>query len=249
MKSQATQITELEDTYGDEYLKWKTWGESQFAKLKKTKSAYFAAEIKRANKVFSKESKVLEIGFGNGEFLNYARENDWNVCGLEANKALVETANKFGFKAIHTEDLSRFEDSTYDLIVAFDVLEHIPQEILPKMILDVSRVLKSDGVFLARFPNGDSPFGLINQNGDITHLTVIGSNKIKYFAAKANMQIVFVGGEAQPIFGTSPKTFVHRAITLPIQMLLNLFVNLIFFPHGYVEFCSSNLTIILKRRN
>jgi hypothetical protein len=133
--------------------------------------------------------------------------------------------------------------------VAFDVLEHIPQDLLSNLILDISRVLKSDGVFLARFPNGDSPFGLINQNGDATHVTTIGSNKIKYFAAQANMQVIFIGGEAQPIFGTSTKTLIHRAITLPIQMLLNLFVNLIFFPHGHVEFCSSNLTIILKRRN
>jgi 2-polyprenyl-3-methyl-5-hydroxy-6-metoxy-1,4-benzoquinol methylase len=248
MKS-SKKIGELGQTYGDEYLNWKTWEDSQFGKLKKTKSAYFSAEIKRANKVFSKKSTVLEIGFGNGEFLNYARENDWDICGTEANKALVEIANKYGFNAKHSEDLSLFEDSTYDLIVAFDVLEHIPQERLPNFILDISRVLKNDGVFLARFPNGDSPFGLINQNGDATHLTTLGSNKIKYFAAKANMQVIFVGGEVQPIIGTSPKTFIHRAITLPIQMLLNLFVNLIFFPHGYVEFCSSNLTIILKRKN
>jgi len=249
VKYKKNRISEPEHTYGEEYLNWKTWEGNQFGNLKKTKSAYFSAEIKRTTKVFSKESKVLEIGFGNGEFLKYAQDNDWEIFGTEANKALVDIANKNGFKAIHTEDLSSFEDNTFDLIVAFDVLEHIPQEILPKIILDISRVLKSDGVFISRFPNGDSPFGLINQNGDVTHLTTIGSNKIKYFAAKANMQVVFVGGEAQPIIGTSPKTFIHRAITLPIQMLLNLFVNLIFFPHDHVEFCSSNLSVILKGRN
>jgi SAM-dependent methyltransferase len=249
VKYKKNRISEPEHTYGEEYLNWKTWEGDQFGKLKKTKFTYFSAEIKRTTKVFSKESKVLEIGFGNGEFLKYARDNDWEIFGTEANKALVDIANKNGFKAIHTEDLSSFEDNTFDLIVAFDVLEHIPQEILPKMLLQVRRILKNDGVFLARFPNGDSPFGLINQNGDATHVNFIGSNMIKYFASKTNMLVFFVGSEAQPIIGTSPKTFIHTVTTLPIKKLINFFINLIFFPHGHVEFCSSNLTIILKVKN
>jgi len=249
MKSQIKKTDEPVNTYGDEYLTWKFWDESQFGRLKKMDSAYFTAEIKRTNKVLSKGSKVLEIGFGNGEFLTYARNNNWDICGTEVNKALVEIANKCCFNAILSEDISRFEDNTYDLIVAFDVLEHIPQEILPNLILDISRVLKNDGVFLARFPNGDSPFGLINQHGDPTHVTTIGSNKIKYFAAKANMQVIFIGGEAQPLIGTSPLIFAHRSISLPIQFLVNLFINLIFASHRNVVFCSSNLTTILKPRN
>ena len=56
-------------------------------------------------------------------------------------------------------DLSNLKGDNYDLIVAFDVLEHIPQEDLPSF-KKVQRLLKEDGSFIARFPNCDSPFGL-----------------------------------------------------------------------------------------
>jgi hypothetical protein len=41
--------------------------------------------------------------------------------------------------------------------------------------LDVKRVLKPGGRFIARCPNGDSPFRLVNQNGDVTQVTSIAA--------------------------------------------------------------------------
>jgi 2-polyprenyl-3-methyl-5-hydroxy-6-metoxy-1,4-benzoquinol methylase len=64
----------------------------------------------------------------------------WDVRGTEINEDLVSIAKQNGFKVTHAADLSKFNDSTYDLIVAFDVLEHIPQEILPNMILEIKRI-------------------------------------------------------------------------------------------------------------
>lgn len=233
------------DPYGESYLKWKAWG-AEFANLKKTEAAYFKAEIDRTDHKFPEKSKVLEIGFGNGKFLKYAREKGWDIFGTEVNEALVDAAQEAGFVANHTDNLSNFKDDTFDLIIAFDVLEHIPQDFLPIFITEIKRVLKDGGYFIARFPNGDSPLGLINQNGDVTHVTTIGSGKAHYFANKANMKVVFVGGEAQPLLGTSCFYFMHQIFTYPIKKTINLFVNLIFFPRQNVEFCSPNLTMIYQ---
>jgi SAM-dependent methyltransferase len=133
--------------------------------------------------------------------------------------------------------------------VAFDVLEHIPQNELPNFINEVKRILKNGGFFISRFPNGDSPFGLINQNGDTTHLTTIGSGKAYFFAAQCDMDVVFVGGEAQPLLGTSLLHFAHRLIALPIKKALHLITNLIFFPRSNISFYSTNLTMIYKKSN
>jgi SAM-dependent methyltransferase len=165
----------LGDQYGDRYLKWKDWG--GFGTLKKSEEAYFKAEIERTNCRFPEKSKILEIGFGNGKFLKYAFEKGWDVIGTEVNSALVDIAQEAGYVAIHTDNLSNFNDDTFDLIVAFDVLEHIEQYLIPIFISEIKRVLKAGGYFIARFPNGDSPFGLINQNGDVTHITVIRKRK------------------------------------------------------------------------
>ena len=167
---QSANVENLETSYGEDYLKWKSWEGIKFGTLKRTESAYFTAEISRTKYNFPQNSKVLEIGFGNGAFLKYALEKQWDVLGIEINQSLVRIAKERGFSATHTDNLSSFEDNSFDLIVAFDVLEHVPQESIPNMILEVKRILKSDRFFIARFPNGDSPIGLINQNGDITHL-------------------------------------------------------------------------------
>lgn len=238
----------IEETYGNDYLKWKGWEQgSEFGKLKKTDSAYFAAEINRAKRKLPAKSKVLEIGFGNGAFLQFSRANNWDVCGIEINEDLVRVARGCGYDATHTDNLSGFNDGTFDLVVAFDVLEHIPQDLLSNVIGEVKRILKMEGVFIARFPNGDSPFGLKNQNGDLTHVTTIGSGKVYYLAAKCDMEVIYVGGEAQPLFGTSLLHFVHSVIALPIKKALSLLTNFIFFPRSNVAFFSPNLTIIYKK--
>jgi len=108
--------------------------------------------------------------------------------------------------------------------------------------------LRDGGHFIARFPNGDSPFGLPYQNGDVTHVTAIGSGKVAFFAAKSNMEIVFLGGEAQPIRGTSLVHFVHRLIAVPTKRIVNWFVKNIFFPRSSIEFCAANLTLIYRVR-
>ncbi|MBU6229242.1 MAG: class I SAM-dependent methyltransferase [Cyanobacteria bacterium REEB459] len=230
--------------YSNSYLKWKRWDEQTFGNLKKNNSVYFSTEISRLKDKLPKTVKVLEIGFGNGSFLTFARTRGWDISGTEVNRELIEIAKQNGFDVYESEDLTCFSDKTFDLIVAFDVLEHIPQSVLESFIFQVKRVLKDGGFFVARFPNGDSPFGLKVQNGDMTHVTTIGSGKIFYLGAKTNMDVVFLGGRAEPIIGMTGLPLLHRIISLPIKKTLNLIIKLIFFPLNDVVFCSSELTAI-----
>jgi SAM-dependent methyltransferase len=240
------QHDDIGERYGEDYLSWKKWEDPEFGNLKKHQFTYFAAEIAKTKRSFNKNSKVLEIGFGNGNFLKFAEKQDWRVVGTEVNERLVQSALSAGYNALHADNLKEFEDNTFDLIVAFDVLEHLAQEEIAMMLSEINRILKNDGCFVARFPNGDSPFGLINQNGDATHITSIGSAKVRYLANQVNMEVVFVGGEALPILRTSFRHFMHRIVAVPIQKLINRIINLIFFPGGNVAFCSLNLVMVFK---
>ena len=232
--------------YGSDYLDWKKWGQAGFGSLTKSDRTYFNAEIKRSKKAFPKGTNVLEVGFGNGSFLAFARQQEWNVVGTEVNQELVGAARQGGFNVAHTADLSAFPDDSFELIVAFDVLEHMPQGAIVDFMLDVKRVLKPGGHFIARCPNGDSPFGLVNQNGDVTHITSIGRGKARYFATRADLELIYVGGEAEPIWGTSALDMAQRAIGLPIKAMVNICTNAIIYKSN-VAFCSKNLTLVYKR--
>lgn len=236
------------EEYGSDYLNWKSWDKQEFGVLSGTEERYFSAEIQRVGMPINRGADVLEVGFGSGSFLAYAQKHHWNAWGTEVNMNLVELATEKGFNVRQTDSLSDFTDNSFDLVVAFDVLEHIPQTLLPQFLAEIKRVLKDNGIFIARFPNGDSPFGLRSQNGDLTHLTVIGSSKARQLAAKVNMDILFVGGEAMPIIGVSPAHFFHRIISWPIKQIVDLIVNLVFLPRARVAFCSQNITMICSVR-
>jgi SAM-dependent methyltransferase len=203
--------------------------------------------LRRAKHRFPEKSSVLEVGFGNGAFLSFSQERRWDIYGVEINEALVNVALDRGFSVALAGDLGGFKDDSFDLIVAFDVLEHIHQDALSEFFKDIKRVLRPGGFFLARFPNGDSPFGLINQNGDVTHITAIGSGKAHYYAAKYDLKIVFIGGEAQPLTGLKFTSLVRLSLTLPLRKLINWCVCMVFFSRSNVAFTSTNLTVIFKK--
>jgi 2-polyprenyl-3-methyl-5-hydroxy-6-metoxy-1,4-benzoquinol methylase len=232
--------------YGNDYLNWKNWGDSTFGALTRSQRSYFRAEVRRSGVAFPEGSNVLEIGFGNGSFLTFARQQKWNVVGTEVNAELIGAAKAARFSVAHTDNLSEFRDGSFELITAFDVLEHIAQDQIAEFILEIKRILKPGGVFIARCPNGDSPFGLVNQNGDVTHVTVIGRGKARYFAAKTGMELVYLGGEAEPILGTSALDMAIRAIGVPVKKAIDACLN-VFVYQSKVAFCSRNLTLIFRK--
>jgi SAM-dependent methyltransferase len=132
------------------------------------------------------------------------------------------------------------------MVAAFDVMEHIPLDLLPGFLSDVRRVLKPGGLFLARFPNGDSPFGRHIQNGDPTHKTAIGSIRARYLAAQSGFDIIYIGHEVQAIFAGATHT-PHRLFAVPTKKLMNAFLNLVFSPRDPLPFCSANLVMIVRK--
>lgn len=233
--------------YDKTYSLWKSWDESQFGVLQPFEERYFDKELKRVKSQVPTDAKALEFGFGNGKFLAYARKRRWSVIGVEANDQLVELAGKQGFDVFHADNLSQFESDKFDLVVAFDVLEHVPKDELLGWFFEINRILRVGGCFVARFPNGDSPFGLLNQNGDATHVTSIGSVMARYFTARSGMKIMYMGREAQPLVGETAMHTLHRCLTWPIKAFIDVAIRFLFFPKTRVDFCALNYTLICKK--
>ncbi|TFG24464.1 MAG: class I SAM-dependent methyltransferase [Promethearchaeota archaeon] len=107
--------------------------------------------------------KVLDIGFNLGHFsLNYGTINPKaELYGLDIKykekyerRFIIQLFKKFSINFnIVIQDIqekSFFQDEFFDLIVAFDVLEHVKS---PKLALDeIKRILKNDGILLISVP-------------------------------------------------------------------------------------------------
>jgi 2-polyprenyl-3-methyl-5-hydroxy-6-metoxy-1,4-benzoquinol methylase len=239
-------MNSTDESYDENYLNFQGWDANNFGSLSKYQEKYFFAELKRAKKLFGRNSDVLEIGFGNGAFLKFANNSGWNIVGVELNPFLVKTANDNGFAAYCTEDLGIFQNNKFDLIVAFDVLEHIPQNKIVDFLAQVKRMLKPNGVFLARFPNADSPFGLTIQHGDVTHITSVGSGKVHYFVRLVDVELVYCGGDAEIVFVGNVVEILYKSISYVLRRLVDLFVYVAFYKRK--NFSSSNLVMIFKKK-
>jgi SAM-dependent methyltransferase len=232
-------------TYSDQYLNWKSWDSGNFGALSPGDEKYFSREVQRTGLQLPPKAKVLEIGFGSGGFLRYGAKRQWEMTGLEANEKLVDMAKQQGFAAHDSGSLAKFADDTFDLVVAFDVLEHIPQDEMVSFLAGIKRVLKDGGCFLARFPNGDSPFGMLYQNGDPTHVTAMGLGKVKYFARQLDVEVVFVGGQAHSIFDMGKRHLLRGVFEFGLKWIIDAFVSKAIYRRK-VAFCSPNMVMVYK---
>ena len=190
MTDSMNEANQPDPMYSD-YTEWKGWTEDKILPEvpHPTNQDYFTREFERA-KVLP-ESKILEIGFGNGEFLRWAEFNGYHVFGLEINEKLYQLGGKRGFQVFLgtvTGDLEEL-GGEFDVVVAFDVLEHLPKEVLLDYFKAINRRLKVGGRVIVRFPNGQSPFSTYAQYGDMTHQTVLTGRLLDQVTRKAGFSM------------------------------------------------------------
>jgi 2-polyprenyl-3-methyl-5-hydroxy-6-metoxy-1,4-benzoquinol methylase len=235
--------------YGEEYRDWKGWtSDAKFAVLTSAQRDYFDSEMACANLTDLTISRVLEIGFGNGEFMRYGRERGWDIRGTEMNPHLVEAARRAGFEACSEAGVATMPDGLFDLIAAFDVLEHIPQADLPHFISMLAVKLKPNGALLCKFPNGDSPFGRPFQNGDITHVTILGEAKVVYLARVAGLRVARLAGEARSTRDRSWRMRVSRLVVRLLELTLEPCIKNVMFPGWKFALFSPNTVVVLRRQ-
>lgn len=97
-------------------------------------------------------SKVLDLGCGDGYLAEViANKKSCQVTCLDISKVALERAKERGLKTIYAsvEDKLPFEDSTFDHVVATEVLEHVAST--EEVLLEMARVSKK--YLLVSIPN------------------------------------------------------------------------------------------------
>ncbi|PIV39141.1 MAG: hypothetical protein COS29_04205 [Candidatus Omnitrophica bacterium CG02_land_8_20_14_3_00__42_8] len=97
----------------------------------------------------------LDIGTNMGMFLRNTRGRKWNVFGIDPSPALSEMARKYFGLNVKTCYLHEagFSDEYFDVVTMTDVFEHIAEP--KKMLMDIKKVIKKDGILFIKVPNGN----------------------------------------------------------------------------------------------
>jgi len=139
------------DIFSNEYAYFSSYSSSWLAHSKK----YTEMMISRFG--LSENSQVIEIASNDGYLLQYFKEKNVAVLGVEPTKNTADAAREKGIESINEffgtslakEMLSK--DIKADLLIGNNVLAHVPD--ITDFVAGLKIVLKEDGVITMEFPH------------------------------------------------------------------------------------------------
>ena len=115
-----------------------------------------------------KRMKLLEPGFGRGEFLRGFEKLGLEVYGLDMSEEIFKISKIKNVSIANLEkDKISFPDNTFDVIFSKSFVEHLDNP--ENFMLESRRVLKKDGIIITLVPDWESQYKTFYD--DHTHKT------------------------------------------------------------------------------
>src|SRR6266850_1362539 len=110
------------------------------------------------------DAVVLELGCGHGAFLYAMHEAGYKRArGVDWADEQVRAARDLGIVGVEKGDvmstLAATATGSLDVVVTFDLIEHLTKREVVPLVDDVHRALRPSGRWIIHVPNGEAPFG------------------------------------------------------------------------------------------
>jgi len=127
------------------------------------------AEIKERLRVYlpyvkeaqigERNSPILDLGCGRGEWLELLKENGYVAEGVDFNRVMVRQCLEIGLDVTESDVVAYLRDqqpNSFGAITGFHILEHLPLKAIISLFDEVLRVLKSGGMVIFETPNPEN---------------------------------------------------------------------------------------------
>lgn len=150
-------------------------------------------KVSLITKLQPQKGTLLDIGAGTGDFLQEAKNQNWQCTGIEPSEKAKGIAIQK--RVSFADDLASLENHSFDVITMWHVLEHVPN--LEKQIQELKRLLKPNGTILIAVPNYKSfdaqHYGKFWAAYDVPrHLWHFSKTAIEKLFASENMKLTQV---------------------------------------------------------
>ena len=102
---------------------------------------------------------ALDLGCGRGEWISYLQENGFEAQGVDSSPIMVNQCQACGLN-VQLQDLlmaiRQQSDSSFDLISALHVAEHLEFSVLYRLVSEAFRILKPNGALVLETPNPEN---------------------------------------------------------------------------------------------
>ena len=119
---------------------------------------------------------VIDVGCSTGNALELLTKYDYKVTGVDISQVAVERCRERGFPAIVGDTTSiSVESNSFLGLTCTDVLEHVPENLISRSIVEFCRVVHHDGLMflqIAKMPENNRRFNDITENHGFKNLHV-----------------------------------------------------------------------------
>lgn len=111
--------------------------------------------------VYGPEKPVLDIGCGRGEWLQLLKEHEIKAQGLDVNAVMIAQAQQSQLDVQCTdalEYLKQLPNASLSAVTGMHILEHLEFNYMLRLLQEVLRVLKPNGIAIFETPNPENIF-------------------------------------------------------------------------------------------
>lgn len=179
------QVTTLREVlYGSYVSAFKDAAQTQPPVLTAQQRRAYAAYILPQITGLQKNSRILDVGCGDGSLLEFLKECGFsNSEGVDCSAEQIARATIRGVRAKEGNlfDSLEAEAGKYDAVIAVDVIEHLTKSELVRFGNAVHEALRPGGRFVIQTPNGEGLFAGHVIYGDLTHETIFNDSSLPQF--------------------------------------------------------------------
>lgn len=171
-----------------------------------------------------KTGKVVDLACGEGNILKLLQSEEFiNLHGVDISPEQVDLAHVH-FPQVVCGDAIEYlkdRDNQFDLITAFDILEHFQKDEAMVFLDTICTALAPGGRLILQLPNGDSPFAGSVIHGDFTHEVTYTTVSLKHVLLSCGFEdIEFQEHSPQP---TSLKGKIRSGIWAVMRQIIRIF--------------------------
>ncbi len=179
-----------EEYYGQGKQKFRTWIE--------VPRLFFARQrVRRVQRFLPHNGRALDIGCGQGTFLNLLKREGWEVFGTELSEKQANRAIEAGL-SVWMGDLreDHFPSAFLDLVTLWEVIEHLPQP--AEVIRRIRPMLKKRGIVAISTPNPEGLQARVFRENwfalDIPrHLYLFSPKTLEQLMAQEGFRLIHLG--------------------------------------------------------
>ena len=136
--------------------------------------------------------EVLDVGCGRGEWIELLSSHNYRAKGIDLNSIMVAQSQALGLDVMEADVISYLQslkDDSLSVITGFHIIEHLPFEVLMKMLHEVYRVLHKGGMVIFETPNPENLLiGACNFYTDPTHINPLVPKTVSFLLESKGFQ-------------------------------------------------------------